>query len=374
MSYRSFRSFCQVSALACLALVPMGCKKPPAVTLACQANPPAIFPGDTVTATAVPGSVDTNKKNNVVYDWSGTGVTGNGATATVNTAALAPGSYSVKATVKEGRKGKEGKKPGQSAECTASFTVKDFEPPTLACAASPVTIKPGETSTITATGLSPQSRPLTYTYSAAAGSISGSGATATFSSAGAPTGSVGISCNVADDKGHTAAASTTVTILAPYVAPVPHTQTLSAISFAGDSKRPERVDNEAKAQLDAVALSLQQQPDAKVVLVGSASADEKAMPKHHKKHAKMEDVAAQRAVNVKAYLVTEKGIDPARVSVATSTTDGKMVTPYLVPAGADFAADVTGTTPVDESAVKPEVRKPLHERHHHKHAAKKMDM
>ena len=226
MSFRSFRSLCQVSALAGLALLPMGCKKPPPVTLACQANPPAIFPGDTVTATATAGSVDTNKKNNVIYDWSGTGVTGNGTTATVNTASLAPGSYTVKATVKEGKKGKEGLKPGQSAECTANFTVKDFEPPTLACAASPVTIKPGETSTVTATGLSPQNRPLTYTYSAAAGSISGSGTTATFSSAGAPTGNVGIACNVADDKGHTAAASTSVTILAPYVAPVPHTQAL----------------------------------------------------------------------------------------------------------------------------------------------------
>jgi outer membrane protein OmpA-like peptidoglycan-associated protein len=309
----------------------------------------------------------------VLYDWSGTGVTGSGTTATVNTAALAPGSYTVKATVKEGKKGKEGLKPGQSAECTASYAVKEYEPPTLACAASPVTIKPGETSVVTATGLSPQNRPLTYTYSAAAGSISGSGATATFSSAGAPTGNVGIACNVADDKGHTAAASTSVTILAPYVAPVPHTQALSVINFAGDSKRPTRVDNEAKAQLDALALSLQQQPDAKAVLVGNATADEKAPPKHHKKHAKMADLAAQRAVNVKEYLVTEKGIDPTRISVATGTADGKTVNPYLVPAGADFAADVTGTTAVDESLMKAEVRKPLHERHH-KHAAKKMKM
>ena len=105
-----------------------------------------------------------------------------------------------------------------------------------------------------------------------------------------------------------------MTILAPYVAPVPHTQALSAISFEGDKKRPTRVDNEAKAQLDAVALSLQQQPDAKVVLVGNATAEEKMPPKHHKKHAKMEDLAAQRAVNVKEYLVTEKGIDASRIT------------------------------------------------------------
>ena len=73
--------------------------------------------------------------------------------------------------------------------------------------------------------------------------------------------------------------------------------------------------------------------------------------------------AAQRAVNAKDYLVTEQGIDASRISVATGTTDGQTVEDYLVPAGATFSADVTGTTAVDETAVKPQVRKPLPERH-----------
>jgi len=43
---------------------------------------------------------------------------------------------------------------------------------------------------------------------------------------------------------------------------------------------------------------------------------------------------------------------------------------YLVPSGATFETDVQGTTAVDETAVKPEVRKPLGEKpHHHKKAA-----
>jgi hypothetical protein len=49
--------------------------------------------------------------------------------------------------------------------------------------------------------------------------------------------------------------------------------------------------------------------------------------------------------------------------VVTTGTDGQTVQNYLVPAGADFSADVSGTTPVDETAVQPEVRKPLPERH-----------
>jgi ribosomal protein S11 len=131
-------------------------------------------------------------------------------------------------------------------------------------------------------------------------------------------------------------------------------------------KRPTRVDNEAKACLDQVALSMQSQSDAKAVVVGEKSSKEGMMPKKGK-HAKMEaDMAAQRAVNTKAYLVEEKGIDASRISVATGTSDSQAVENYLVPAGATFTSDVNGTTPVDESTVKPIKRVPLGEKHHKK--------
>ena len=342
---------------------------PPPVTLACSASPTSIFPGDPVTVTATAGALD--PKLNAVYSWSGEGVTGTTTTVTVSTGSLAAGTYTVKGTVKEGKPGKEGLKPGQTADCSASFTVKAFEPPTISCTASPSTIKPGETSAITAVGMSPQNRPLTYTYSASAGTVSGTGTTASFSSAGAPTGAVGITCNVSDDKGQTATASTTVTITAPYVPPAPHTQALCSITFSKDLKRPTRVDNEAKACLDEVALDLQRQSDAKAVVVGESDAKEKAKTAKEqafeakRKHPKpVIDDAAERGVNTKEYLVTEKGIDPSRISVATGGTDGQTVEDYLVPAGATFSTDVTGTSPVDETAVKPVVRKPLGERHH----------
>jgi len=118
------------------------------------------------------------------------------------------------------------------------------------------------------------------------------------------------------------------------------------------------VDNEAKACLDEIALDLQKQADAKAVLVGEDTTKEKAPPKG-RRHAPVADIAAQRAVNTKEYLVTEKGIDASRVSVATGTTDGQTVEDYLVPAGATFTGDVSGTTPVDETTVKPVARKPL---------------
>ena len=377
MYSRTLKSVLSVLALACFALVPMGCKKAPPITLACNASAPTVYPGDPLTVSATAGSVDTNKKNNLIYNWSGDGVTGNGTSATVNTASLAPGSYTAKADVKEGKKGKEGLKPGQSAECSAAYAVKQFEPPTVSCSASPSTIKPGDSSTVTAVGISPQNRPLTYNYTATAGTVTGTGTTAAYSSAGAPTGAVGITCGVTDDKNQTASANTTITILAPPPPPpAPKTQALCSISFAGDPRRPTRVDNEAKACLDQVALDLKQQADAKAVLVGESDADENAKTakeqayaaKH--KHATVDQFAAQRAVNAKDYLVTEQGIDASRISVATGTTDGQTEENYLVPAGATFSSDVTGTTPVDEMAVKPQARKPLAERHPTRKAAK----
>jgi len=218
--------------------------------------------------------------------------------------------------------------------------------------------------------VSPQNRPLSYSYSATGGTVTGTGTTAEYSSAGAPTGAVGITCNVSDDKGHTVSANTSLTILAPPPPPPPpHTQALCSISFATDKKRPTRVDNEAKACLDQVALDLKQQADAKAVVVGESDAKEKAATEKQQKyaakhkHAKVEDSAALRAVNAKDYLVTEQGIDASRISVATGATDGQTLENYLVPAGATFSSDVTGTTPVDETAVKPQVRKPLPERH-----------
>jgi hypothetical protein len=328
---------------------------PPPITIACTASPVTIFPGDPVTVTATASELD--PKLNAVYSWSGVaGLKGNGASASLDSAAtgsLAPGAYTVKGEVKEGKPGKEGLKPGQDATCSAPFTVKAFEPPTVSCTASPASLHPGDTSTVTAIGVSPQNRPLTYSYSASAGAISGSGTTAAYNSAGVATGAVGITCNVADDKGGTATNGTSVTIVAPPPPPLPHASALCSISFDKDLKRPTRVDNEAKACLDQVTDALKNDPAATVVVVGESTAVEKTPKKG--KHAKAPvDFAAERAVNTKDYLVNEEqsGIDASRIVVRTGAGDSKSVEDYLVPAGATFDNDVPGTTAVDASGFK----------------------
>jgi outer membrane protein OmpA-like peptidoglycan-associated protein len=220
------------------AVIRIGSFAPPVpVAVACAVSPESIFPGDPVTVTATASNLD--PKLHVVYAWSGDEVTGNGATATVSTATLAPGTHTVNAKVSEGKGDKIGLKPYEVATCSASFTVKAFEPPTISCSASPNAINPNESSTVTAIGVSPQNRPLTYSYSAQFGSISGNGATATYSSAGAPAGPVAITCNVADDKGSAVAAVANITI-APPPAPV------------AEQPSPEQVRLEARLALHSV--------------------------------------------------------------------------------------------------------------------------
>jgi len=324
---------------------------PPPVTYSCAVSPASVYPGDPITVTGT--ALNLNPKKTATYTWSSTGgtVSGTSSTANVDTKELAAGTYTVKGHVSEGAK------PGMMADCSADFAVKAFEPPTVGCSANPSTVNPGDSSTITASGVSPQNRPLTYSYSASAGSISGTTGTATLSTTGAAPGTITVTCNVVDDKGQTASQTTTVTVVAPPVPVAPSSTSLCSISFDRDAKRPSRVDNEGKACLDDLALNLQRSTDAKLDLVGNAASTEKDGPK----------LAAERAVNTKDYLVKEKGIDASRVVVFTGTDDAKTVTTTLVPTG---AAAVTAT-PVDETVVIAIPRKALVEAHHKKHHHKK---
>ncbi len=296
---------------------------PPApVNLSVSVNPATIYPGDPVTATAVADNLD--PKLNAIYVWNGTGVTGNGASATVATATLAPGSYTVQAQVKEGKPGKEGLKPWQSARASASFTVKAFEPPSISCTASPSTINVGGTSMVTAGGISPQNRPLTYSYTASSGSISGSGAMADFNAAGAPSGTVQITCNVSDDKGQSATATTSISIAAP-PAPVPAITAatpemkrlearlaLHSVFFPTAQPRIERLDGgllpSQEATLTTLATDFQQylalKPDAHLILSGHA--DVRGSVEYN------QALSERRVARAKQFLI-EKGVPEANI-------------------------------------------------------------
>lgn len=309
-----------------------------AVNATCTVQPTEGFAGEPLTATATGSNF--NPKHTIVYSWSGRGVNGTTkeATARVDTTGLAPGTYPVRADLNDGSK-------RGVTSCTASFTVKELpvaappqHPPTIACSANPGTVKPGEPSAITADGHSPDSRPLTYSYTASVGRITPNGARATLDTTGASAGPISISCTATDDRGLSANAPTTVNVEAPVIAPM--ASKCGSIDFTRDKRRPSRVDNQAKAILDECALRLQREPSASGVIVGNSDPIEKNPLR----------VSQQRAVNTKAYLVGDKGIDPARLEVRTGNGGMQTADIWVVPVGATFNGE--GTATFDEKKVK----------------------
>jgi len=340
---------------------------PPPVTYACAVTAPtgAIYPGDPVTITGT--ATNLRPKKDAHYTWTSDGgtVSGDSNVAAIDTKTLAAGTYTVKGHIEQG------KKPGEFADCTTPFTITAFQPPTISCSANPSTVNAGDPSTITAAGVSPQNRPLTYSYSATAGSISGNTSSATLSTTGAAPGTtITVTCNVVDDKGQTASSQATVTLNAPPPPPAPVTQSLCTITFDKDKARPTRVDNEAKACLDDIALTAQRDTTAKLAIVGNSEPVKvygKHTPMKEKRATEMADKrAAERAVNEKEYLVKEKGLDASSISVYTGTAGTNSDATTLIPAGATL--DQTGLTPVDEMKVKAVPRKAVAHHHHHKAA------
>ena len=218
--------------------------------------------------------------------------------------------------MKVGKAGREGEKPWQVASCSTSYIVKPFEPPTISCSADPTDLKPGDSSTVTAHGMSPQNRPLTYTYQASSGTISGNGTTATYSSVGAASGPVQITCSVSDDKGQIATADATVTVQAPPPPPpAPEVEArlrLHSVYFPTaqpTAKHPDGglVDSQ-KAILTALAndfsVYLQQKPDARLTLTGHA--DPRGTPQYNQK------LSERRVARAAAFLV-EHGVPASSI-------------------------------------------------------------
>ena len=87
-------------------------------------------------------------------------------------------------------------------------------------------------------------------------------------------GPITINATCTDSRGLTASTSSTVTVENP-PPPPPQATKVNECQYP-NVKKPWRVDNTCKAALDDVALKLQQDPDAKLVVVGNADPKRKA--------------------------------------------------------------------------------------------------
>jgi len=308
----------------------------PPPSASCSAQPAEVMQGEPVSVTATPSNFD--PKHTLTYSWTSTGgkVAGDTATANVDTTGVAPGSYTASAKITDAKNAKN------TASCSANFSVKEQpkNAPQISCSANPATVTAGSPSTITCSCTSPDNRKVSISnWVVSAGKVSGNEGTATLDTAGMQAGPVSVSATCTDYRGLSATGNANVNVEVPAAAP--EASKLNEIDF---KKNSAHVDNKAKAAMDDVALRLKSDPEAKAVIVGEYAPGEKAGKK----------LAAQRAVNAKAYLTqgeAGQGIDPSRIDVRTGNGGEMKDENWIVPAGATFKGE--GTEAVDEKKVKP---------------------
>lgn len=309
------------------------------VAASCSVDHSEVMVGEPVHVTVSPSNF--NPKHTLSYNWSSTGgkLEGKDTGAAIDTTGLAGGSYTATAKVTDPKA-----KKNNEASCTSNFTVKEppKNPPQISCSASPTSLQTGSPATITCTCTSPDNVPVTVGgWTSSGGSISGTGNSATLNTTGAPAGTVTVNATCTDSRGLTASASSSVTVENP-PPPPPQASKLNECQYPNKMK-PWRVDNTCKAMLDDAALKLQQDPEAKLVVVGNADPAEKR-----------KNLAAERAVDVKAYISggeAKQNIDPSRIETRTGNAGTMTSEQWIVPAGATFP-NASSTTTVDETKVK----------------------
>ncbi len=295
------------------------CPAPPAPVCVVTVSSSTVNKGERVTITDKPttpgyqeGEVSYEYKWDV-RDASGRPVTisGSGASVDVATGQLPCGVYVVTTTVNASVPAVDC--PSDcittgSTTCTTRFEVTEPPCPTIACeaVASPTSVEPGTPVTLRATATGGGN--YTFNWSATGGRLSATtGSEVTVDTTGLTEGTFTVTVNVATDKTRCdqpcpGSSCTTSFAVRPIVVPPPIQPIIPCgpIFFKFNSAR---INNEHKACLDEIALRMQQDPRAALVVDGHRDASERV------------GISLTRANNARDYLVNEKGVDSARITV-----------------------------------------------------------
>ena len=315
-------------------------------TAACSAEPAEVTEGEPIKLSATGSNF--NAKHLLTYAWTTDGGKLEAAgtqNTTIDTTGIKAGSYTANATITDSRQKKN------SAACATNFTVraKPMNPPQVSCSVSPPIVQTGMPVTITATVTSPDGVPIsTVSYRASAGRVTGSGNIATEDTTGVRPGSVTATVNATDNRNLTGTGSCSFMVEA-----APHVINIASIQFP-DSKSPWLIDDAAKLILSDVGNRLKADPNARIAIIGYAG-QEPASTEGAGNTGRPIDRAAQRAVNAKAYLVQQQGIDPGRIDVRTGSGKSEIADIDWIPQGSDVAGArvLQGTIHVNELAVRP---------------------
>ena len=291
-----------------------GGKEPLPVSAACSASPATVMVGEPVTVTATGSNF--NPKHTPTYAWTATdGKLSNtdAATVTVDTTGLSEGTHSANATITDPK----GSKKNNAASCGANFNVNvPHNPPQVTCSASPTSVKPGESSTITASATSPDKSNITgYTYTASTGTISGSGTTATLDTSSQPGGTISVTVTATDARGLAGTCTASVEVASPPPPPpppAPPSLTLHSVFFPTNLPTKAKPDGGLVASQEQMLTTLatdfknylQVKPDARITLTGHA--DKRGTPEFN------QALSERRVARVKSFLV-EQGVPEASI-------------------------------------------------------------
>jgi hypothetical protein len=331
------------------------CPLPPAPTCVLAASATTVNKGERLSVTTTPTTPGYESSTvSYEYRWQVTDsqgrpvtVSGTGASVDVATGSLACGRYSVTTTVTATVPAVDCPSDcvttGQTT-CAASFEITEPPCPTVTCdvraSASSVEVNQRVTFSATATGADGA----TFTWSTTGGTLSStSGAEVTLDTTGMAAGSVTVSVNVGTSRTRCdqpcpgGSCSTSVTVTVPDIKPPPPPLSpCGPIFFPFNSAR---INNEHKACLDEIALRMQQDPRSALTVDGHRDSSERV------------GISLTRGNNARDYLVNEKGVDTARITVRnfgdTCPHDSgdpnlnRRVEFWIVPADGN-AADIAG--------------------------------
>jgi len=327
------------------------CNLPLSCSVTASPTPAEVLAGEPIKLNTT--GTNFNSKHALNYGWATTGGKLSNATTEatqIDTTSLAPGSYSVNATISDPKV-----KKMNSATCSTSFVVKQPPAPiapVVSCSVVPTILAVGESATVTLAASSPDNRPLTYSWTTTGGQLIEHGSSAVLMVYPADGGKpIAVTGTVTDDRSLSASRTCTVDVKAPLTPPCVHIEESNeACTFDKDPKRPWRVDNDCKDILDKIATRLQQNPNETLVIVGYTDQNETT---------KDPALAAGRSANAKYYLSKDSStkIDPARIQPREGGTKNAVAHFYFVPEGKLCAGELAKLgTAVDKTKVEGQTR------------------
>ena len=269
----------------------------PQVNLQLSLQPTEVQEGSNAQVTATTQATD-SQNYPLTYSWTADAgnIVGTGPNVRWDSTGVKAGTYAINATAEDTH--------GGTATTSAQITVtpKPIPPPTMSCAVDRASVMAGEKVNVTVSVNDLSNTPLSYQWLTNGGQILGTGASVQLDTTGLAPGNYTVTGRVQNAKGGAAACTAGVTVQTP--PPPPQATKINQCYFR---LRSARVDNVCKRILDDVAVRMQNDPKAKVVIIGYAT------PRRGRAQKLADQLAKDRAENAKKYLAEKKGVDGSRI-------------------------------------------------------------